>query len=124
MPGRIQALDQQLKKLKDIVLELAPLVQQDLLNYRTLETQHGQLTDRNTDLARQNVEAEDKIRKAVETADLIVAQARTEEMQVKAGIQTTYARFQSKYKDLEKMLDDADRKTIKKSLKELEEIAA
>lgn len=124
MAGRIEALDQELKKLRDIVLRLAPLAQQEMLNYRTLETQHSQLQERNTDLARQNLEAEEKIRKAVEAADAIVAEAKKEAQEVKASIMTLHAKAQVKFKELEKSLDDADRKTIKKNLKELEEVAA
>lgn len=124
MAGRIETLDQELKKLKEIILRLAPLAQQEMLTYRTLETQHSQLRERNTDLARLNIESEEKIRKAVETADMIVAEARKEEQGVKAGINTLYVRAQVKYKELEKSLDDADRKVLKKNLKELEETVA
>lgn len=124
MGGRIEALDQELKKLKEIVLRLAPLCQQELLNYRTIETQHGQLREKNTELANQNAAAEETIRKAVESAELIVAQAKTEEQAVKASIMTLYAKANIKYKELEKSLDDADRKSIRKQLKDLEEVAA
>lgn len=124
MAGRIETLDQELKKLKDIILRLAPLAQQEMLNYRTLETQHSQLQERNTELARLNLEADEKIRKAVETADLIVAEARREADGVKAGIHALHAKAQVKYKDLEKSLDEADRRVIKKNLKELEESVA
>lgn len=124
MAGRIETIDQELKKLKECLLRLTPLMQQEMLNYRTLETQHSQLTERNTELARQALDAEEKIRKAVETADAIVAQARAEEQTVKAGIGTLYARANVKYKELEKNLDEADRRVIKKNLKEMEAIAA
>lgn len=124
MPTRVETLDQELKKLKEIVLRLAPLAQQEMLNYRTLETQHSQLTERNTALARLNLEAEEKIKKAVETADAIIAEARREEQVLRAHIGTVQARFQVKFKDLEKKLDDADRSVIRKNLKELAEVAA
>lgn len=122
--GRIEALDQELKKLKEIILRLAPLAQQEMLNYRTLETQHSQLTERNTELARQNNDAEEKIRKAVDTADAIVAVARQEEQNIKASISSLHARMQVKYKELEERLEKADRTVIKQKLKELEEAAA
>lgn len=124
MAGRIEALDQELKKLKEIVLRLAPLAQQEMLTYRTLETQHSQLQERNTALAQQNVDAEERIKKAVETSDMIIAEAKREEQAVKAGINTLYVKAQVKYKELEKSLDDADRKVLKKNLKELEETVA
>lgn len=124
MPGRIEALDQELKKLKEIVLRLAPLAQQEMLNYRTLETQHGILTDRNNELARKNLEAEEGIRKAIASAELIVSQAHAEEQAIKAACQTLYVKAQSKFKDLEKQLDEADRRALKKNLKEMEEVAA
>lgn len=124
MPGRIETLDQEFKKLKEIVLRLAPLAQQELLNYRTIETQHSQLQERNMALAQLNTEAEEKIRKAVETADAIVAEARKEEQAVKAGLGAVYARFNVKFKDIEKKLADAERNSIKRSLKDLEEAAA
>lgn len=117
-------LDQELKKLTEVLGRLMPMMQQDLLNYRTLETQHSQLQERNMELSRQNLEAEEKIRKAVEAADAIVAEARAEAQTTKASISTLHARAQVKYKELEKNLEDADRKVIKKSLKELEEVAA
>lgn len=124
MSGRIQALDQELKKLTEIVLRLAPLAQQEMLNYRVLETQHSQLSERNTLLARQNVEAEERMKKAVETADMIIAEARKEEQTIKASLNTLYVKAQVKYKELEKNLDDADRSAIKKSLKQFEQAVA
>lgn len=124
MATRIEALDQELKKLRDIVLRLYPLAQQEMLNYRVLETQHSQLTERNVALARQNAEAEEKIKKAVETADTIIAQARREEMEIKAVLNTMYVKAQVKYKELEKNLDVADRNIIKSNLKHLAEAVA
>lgn len=124
MAGRIETIDQELKKLKECLLRLTPLMQQEMLNYRTLETQHSQLSERNLELSRQNLDAEDRIRKAVETADAIVAQARSEEQAIKAGLGTLYARANVKYKELEKSLDEADRRVIKKNLKEMEAAVA
>lgn len=124
MSGRIEAIDQELKKLTQIVLRLAPLAQQELLNYRTLETQHSQLQERNQALSALNVEAEEKVKKAVETADLIVAEARKQENGVKAGIETLYARANVKYKELEARLIASEKEAIKRSLKELEKAAA
>lgn len=123
MPGKIEALDQELKKLTEIVLRLAPLCQQNLLNYRVMETQHGQLQERNQELARLNVEAEEKIKKAVEAADAIVAQAKVEEQTAKAYIGTLHTRAQFRYKEVEKNLEQAERNSIKKSLKDLEQVA-
>lgn len=124
MSGRIQAFDQELKKLSEIILRLAPLAQQEMLNYRVLETQHSQLSERNTLLARQNIEADEKIKKAVEVADGIVVEARAEAQGIKASLNTLYVRAQVKYKELEKSLDDADRTAIKKQLKQFESMAA
>lgn len=124
MPGRIEALDQEMKKLSEIVLRLAPLAQQELLNYRTLETQHGQLVERNKELAQKNLDAEDGIRKSILAAETIVAQAREEERQVKANSATLYAKAQTKFRDLEKNLDMAEKSAIRKQLKDLESIAA
>jgi len=124
MAGRIETLDQYLKQFGALITKLAPLAQQEMLNYRTLETQHSQLQERNTELARQNVEAEERIRKAVETADAIVAEANREAQAIKASVSTAYVKAQVKYKELEKSLDEADRKVIKKNLKELEEAVA
>lgn len=124
MSGRIEAIDQELKKLKDIVLRLAPLAQQELLNYRTLETQHSQLYEKNAALAQQNIEADEKIKKAVEMADMIVAEARKEEQAIKAGLGALYAKANVKYKDLEEKLSDVEKSIIKRSLKELEKAVA
>lgn len=123
MATRIETIDQELKKLGEIINRLHPMVQQEFLTYRVLETQHSQLSERNTALAKLNIDAEEKIKKAVEAADGIVAEAKKEAQTVKAGINTLYARMQVKYKELEKNLEDADRKVIKKGLKELEEMA-
>lgn len=124
MAGRIETIDQELKKLQECLLRLTPLMQQEMLNYRTLETQHSQLRERNTELVRQNLDAEEKIRKSVETADLIVAQARGEEQAIKASIATLYAKANVKFKELEKSLDQADRSVIRKNLKEMEAVVA
>lgn len=124
MAGRIETLDQYLKQFRDLILKLAPLAQQEMLNYRTLETQHSQLREQNTALAQQAAEAEEKIRKSVETADMIVEVARNEEKAVKANIMALHTKAQVKFKTLEKKLDEADRSVIRKNLKELEETVA
>lgn len=121
---RIEALDQEMKKLAAIVIRLAPLAQQELLTYRTLETQHSQLQERNNALARENVVAEERIKKSIEAGDAILAEANREAQGIRARSATVQARYNVKLKEIEKTWEEADRRAIKKALKELEEVAA
>lgn len=123
MAGRIEALTKELKVFQDNILRLVPLAQQEMLNYRMLETQHSQLQEKNTELARQSVEAEERIRKAVESADLIVAQAEREKGEISASILALYAKANSRYKELESKLNEAEKSAMIKTLKNLEDAA-
>lgn len=124
MGTRIETIDQELKKLAEVLQRILPLMQQELLTYRVLQTQHDELRARNESLVRQCVESEEKIKQAVAMADAITGQARSEAQEVRASMATAQAKFAVKYKELEKSLEEADRKHIRKSLKELEEVAA
>lgn len=120
----VENLNVELKKLSEICLKLKPWVENGLLDYRRMESEHSNQVARNEQLKKQNEEAEEQIKKSIQAADAIIAQAKAKEQEIIAVSQTLWTRAQSKYKEIEKRLDDADKKAIKAMIKDLETVAA
>lgn len=121
MPN-VENLNVELKKLSEICLRLKPWVEQGLLDYRRMESEYSQLIARNEQQKIENEKAEEQIKKSIQTADMIIAQAKAEEQKTIANIQTLWARAQAKYKEVEGRIEKADRKSIEAMLKK-EEVA-
>ena len=113
-------LNVELKKLTDICLKLKPWVEGGLLDYRRMLSEETIQMEKNAKLKVENEAAEEGIKKAIQSADMILAQARAEERELLAKIQTLWTRAQSKFKEVEKRIDDADRRSIRGMIKELE----
>lgn len=124
MSGRIETLDQELQKLKEIVLRLAPLAQNEMLNYRMIESQHSQLESRNAEIQKKIDEAETQLKNTLDAKKTIEFEHEEMKRRNNANVQALYAKAYQKFKDVEKFIEDADKSRIKKSLKELEAVAA
>ena len=114
----VENLNVELKKLTEICLRLKPWVESGLLDYRRMESEYSQLIARNEQQKAENIKAEEGIKKAIQTADAIISQAKAEEQKTVANIQTLWARAQAKYKECEERIDKADKKVIQEMLKE------
>ena len=122
--GRIQTLDQELKKLKEVVDRLHPLLNFERLSYNILESQHQQLRDRNEKLRAENSDIEANIAKSVETAKQVVAQGEEERKRLRVAAGELYAKAYEKFKEFEESLSKADKKTVEKHLRELQEVGS
>lgn len=122
----VENLNVELKKLSEICMRLKPWVEAGLLDYRRMESEYSQLIARNEQQKLENIQAEEQIKKAIQTADAILAQAKAEEQKTVANIQTLWARAQAKFKEAEKRIDEADKKAIKEMIRTIqkEEVAA
>ena len=113
--GRIAMLSEELKKLKEVIDRIHPQLAYERVSYNILSSQYGQLVERNAKL-------EEGIAKSVETSRQIVAEGHEEMKRLKASAGELYARAYSKFKEVENLLEESDRRAVKKHLKELEEI--
>ena len=121
MPN-IENLNIELKKLSEIVMKLQPWVERGLLDYRILESQHSEQLERNASLRKENDLLDDKIRKAIQSGEMIVAEARKDEQKIRAESQIFWTKAQSKFKEVEQRIEEADRKVIKSMLKDMEKV--
>lgn len=112
------------QKLQDDLTIFMPLIKQNLLNYRTLESQESQQIAINEGWMQKNVEAETQFKKIIEATAMIEAQNHAKMNEISANCNTLWVKAHSKFKEIEKFIDEADRARIKKALKELETVAA
>lgn len=118
--SNIEGLNGELKKLSEICMKLKPWVERGLLDYRVLESEHSQQLARNQQLKEENLKAEELIQEKIKSAELIELQAKKKDAQSSAERHSLWVTAQSKFREVEKRIDEADRKIIKGMIKELE----
>ena len=121
--GQVKVLSQALLKLKAVVDEIHPMLSPARLLHNRLESEFGQLNDRNKKLQDENAQIEANIAKSVETAKSIVAQGEAERQRLKVAGGELLARAYKKFQELEEFLSEAEKKAAKRHLRELEEAA-
>lgn len=123
MYGNMTLLSAELKKLSEILLKLKPWVDGGVLDSRMLESEYSIQVERNQKIQLENEAAEELLKKSIQSADAIVAEARGEAQRIIATSQTQYARLQSKFKEIENRIEDADKKAIKSMMRQAEPVA-
>lgn len=123
MEQRIQALNVEIEKFKDFIDKFHLLFAQENFNYNILESQFETIKVRNKKAQEELIAAEQKIKDSLEAAGEISRASFEKEKNVKANIMVLYHKAELKYKELEEKLNAAEKKTIQKHLKELEELA-
>lgn len=122
--ARIEALVKQFEKLKVDLEGFMPLIKNEMFNYRMLESQESQQIAINDEWKRKNVEAEENFRKVVDATRTVEDQNKELSRQAASERNAQYVRMLAKYKEVEKLIDDSDKARIKKTLKEMEAVAA
>jgi chromosome segregation ATPase len=123
MEARIQALNVEIKKLKDQVVKVNSLLSHENFAYNLLESQFEQIRARNQELSNKNTEMEVKIQDAMRAADKIMEDARKYEDAAKTNAMVLAHKAQAKYKEVESALAKAEKKQIENHLKDLETMA-
>ena len=123
MEHRIQALNVEIKTLRDQVIKVNNLLSQENFAYNILESQFGQLKARNAQLAEENLKMETKIKDSVNAAEKIIEQARQQEQAIKAEIMVKYHKAEVKFREIQDAFSKAEKKQIEAHLKELETMA-
>ena len=118
--ARIKTLDQELGVLKKAVDRMYQLTSVERLNYSLIESQFDQLKQRNQRIMEENDVALAKVAEALTSADQIIVKAKMEEADIKSSAIVLLSKAQARYKEIEKVLNAADKKLVKDHLKGLE----
>lgn len=121
--ANIENLNVELKKLSEIMVRMKPWVEKGLLDHRILESQFSEQQERNNKLKLQNDQAEETVKKTIQSADMIMAEARKDEQKTRAETQILWTKATAKFKEIEARIDEADRRVIRGMLKEMEKVA-
>ena len=120
----VQLMDKKILKFKEFITEFSDMFNRGHLSYNMWVTEHERLQQINQEWAVKNKEAQDELDKTVAASNLVKVEAQAEKEKYQAEIMTLWAKANSKFREIEKTLQDADRKKVKENLKELEVMAA
>lgn len=121
---RPEVLVKHFQKLQDDLTVFMPLIKQNLLNYRMLESQESQQMAINEDWRKKNIEAEAQFNRVVAATKDVENKNQALDQELNTNRNTLWVKAHTKFKEIEKMIEDADRSRIKKALKEMESVAA
>jgi len=120
----IQLLDKDILEFKKFIDKFSDKFQRGHLTYNMWVTEHEELRRINQDWTNKNKEAQDELDKTVAASNLIKAESQAEKEKYQAEIMKLWSKANSKFREIEKTLQDVDRKKVKEALKELEVMAA
>ena len=119
---KAQLVDQEILKFKVFIDKFYKLFQEGYLSANMMESQHNEIQRIANELKKKNDEAEAQLNKTVDANELLKEEGRKMAEKNKVEIQVLWAKAHSKFKEFESILDSADKKRAKESLKELEAI--
>lgn len=122
--NKTETMTKMFETLQRDLNQFMPLIKGEMLNYRTLESQESQQKFINDGWIKKNAEAEEQFKKIVQATSTVEADNRKKNQEFNEFRNTLWVKANSKFKDIEKLIDEADKVRIKKALKELEAIAA
>lgn len=120
----IESLTKMFETLQRDLSQFMPLIKNEMLNYRMLQSQESQQMAINQDWVRKNTEAEEQFKKVVQATATVEAENRKKDEELNAFRTALWVKANTKFKEIEKFIDEADKARIKKALKELEAVAA
>jgi hypothetical protein len=123
-PQSMQLMDQKIKKFKEFIDEFSIMFQQGHLSYNMWMSQHAELQRINNELIEKNKKSEEIVSKTLEANELIKREGQTAKDKMNADIMVLWTKAHSKFKEVERLLDDAEKKRIREALKGLEAVAA
>jgi hypothetical protein len=124
MEARIQALNIEIKKLKEQTKKVDTLLAHENFAYNIIESQFEQLKVRNQQLQTENMAMEAKIKDSLTASEKILENARKEAEEIKTHALVLSHKARAKYSEIEESLSKAEKKQIEQHLKELETVAA
>ncbi len=124
MAEKIEVLTKMFETLQRDLAQFMPFIKSEMLNYRTLESQMAQQMFINEGWIKKNAEAEETFKKTIQATATVEAENRKKDQDFNAARNTLWVKANTKFKEIEKLIEEADRARIKKSLKKLEAIAA
>ena len=122
--NKAETLTKMFETLHKDLVQFMPLIKGEMLSYRTLESQESQQIAINESWKQKNAEAEEQFKKTVQASSTVDSENRKKDAELNAFRNTLWVKANAKFKEIEKLIEEADRARIKKSLKELEAIAA
>ena len=124
MDINVQLMDNKIMEFKKFVDEFAKMFEQGHLSVNMWKTQHGQLRAMNEAWIAKNKLEEEKLSSVISAGEKIKFDDVSAHEKAKADIVVLHAKAYAKYKEFERFLDEADKRRLKASLKELEAVAA
>lgn len=120
MEQRIGMINIEIKKLADQAKKLSDIFSQENFGYNILESQFEQLRMRNARLQQENDLAQTQIKNALDAADKVRKDAGDFEQSTKAAAMVLYQKVQVKLKEVEGILQKAEKRQITIHLNEVE----
>jgi len=117
---KMQMMDQKIKKFKEFMDDFVKDFDAGYLSYNMWQSQHENLRILNQRLIDRNKEAEDQFNRTVAATEELKAQGKREMAKTQAEIMVLWTKATAKYKEVERLLDEMDKKRIKEHLRHLE----
>ena len=121
---KMQLMDQKLRKFKEFMDDFLKDFESGRLSYNMYVTQYEQLRIIRDKLAEDNRKAEDQLNQTVEANRQLLAKGKDEYDRIVGETRVLWSKAHAKFKEVERLIEDADKKRIKESLKGLESVAA
>ena len=121
---RMQMMDQKLRKFKEFMDDFLKDFESGRLSYNMYVTQYEQLRIIRDKLAEDNRKAEDQLNQTVEANKQLKIKGQDEYNRVIVESRVFWSKAHAKFKEVERLIEDSDKKRIKESLKGLESVAA
>ena len=121
--SNMDTLNKELKNLTEICMRLRPWVEGGLLDERRRLTEESNQIERGNKAKILADEAEDKLRQIIQSQDIVKREIEEEKNRAMAERHSLWIKAQSRFKEVEKRIDEADRRVIKGMIKELEAVA-
>lgn len=121
---QMQRIDQKFFKFREFVNDFYKEFEAGRLSSNMMETQNEMLQARANELTEKCRKAEEELSNVITATNTLKNEAQAFVDQKKADGMALWAKANAKFKEIEKHIDDADKRRLKASLKELETIAA
>lgn len=119
-----QMVDQEIREFGKWMQKFTKLFEQGYMSYSMFESQHAMLQKVNEEWKVKNSEAETNLNKTIAAVAVIEQEGKDLKEKSLADIQVLYAKANAKVKEIEHILDSADKKRAKESLKQFEVLTA
>lgn len=120
----MQVMDNKIIEFKKFINEFSKLFEQGHLTVNMWKTQHAQLRAVNEQIAENNRLAEQQLNNTVSANEKLKDEGQAFYEKKKADAMVLYSKAHAKFKEIERFIDEADKRRLKASLKELEAMAA